>query len=188
MFATHAFLLVVATVVFAAPPPSRRQLDRDDTALLASVHEQFADVGTEKFFENLFTLVHTLARHDAPFETRDFEHLLTADVRYVSHDRGECDGLAQVVGCLVVEQVTAETERKEAGSVEYQLSEVIQGGAQVVRLLEVRHPRVASARIERRLDVYFLHLRHDEVDGVARAWLIEHLPTVVAPLRLGMRT
>lgn len=162
--------------------------DRDDIIALTSVNEQFAEAGVEKLFENLFSLVHTVARRESEFTADAFAHLLTPNVRYVYHGRGVCEGITQVIGCLVAEQENAEEERRSAGTVEYQLSEVIQGGAQAIRLLEIRHPRTLDGRTvgepERRLDVFFIHVRHSMETGETHAWLIEHIPTVVQPNRL----
>jgi len=101
-------------------------------------------------------------------------------VRYLSQGRGECEEMLQVMECLLDEQTQRNRMRGAALGVQYEVSQVRQGGTEVVRLLEIH--RTDGQELRRLLDVYFLHTRTS--DG--KIWLLEKLPTVVAPLRLGI--
>ena len=168
-------LLAILVAVCAATA-----LDRDDAHVLRSINEAYEGASR---WENLFALMRDSARHgiDDDGSTMDeWRHLLAPDVRYASHGHGECQHLEQVVRCLVSEQEVRDRHRRGARNVQYEVSQVRQGATEVVRVLEVH--QTDGAELRRQLDVYFMHVRSD--DG--RIWLLEKLPTVAAPIRLGI--
>lgn len=168
-------LLFVLCLVVVATTNTLDMSEREDVHVLRSANEAFRDASR---WENLFALIRDATRYQASEGNDDeWAHLLARNVRYASHGHGDCIGLQQVIECLVSEQHSRERQRTEAGSVEFQAAVVRQGGVEVVRLLEVH--RMDDEDLRRQLDVYFLHIRN------GRIWLLEKLPTVRDPIRLG---
>lgn len=171
-------VIVVAVVLAVGLVRGELPLERDDMHVLRSINEAYADASQ---WENLFALMRDSARHDIDQSLVDeWSHLLADDVRYASQGHGECTRLEQVVRCLASEQGVRDKQRREARSVQYEVAQVRQGGTEVVRVLEVH--RTNGNDLRRLLDVYFLHTRTS--DGLI--WLVEKLPTVSAPIRLGI--
>lgn len=167
------YILFLVIVAVALPVE-----ERDDIHVLRSINEAYE--GSSQW-ENLFALMRDTARHDlAGSLDEGWSHLLALDVRYLSHGHGECNQVEQVARCLVSEQEKRDMQRRQARNVQFEVAQVRQGGVEVVRLLEVH--RTDGNDLLRQLDVYFLHTR--ATDG--KIWLIEKLPTVAAPIRLGI--
>lgn len=163
----RALLLLAAAVVLAVAA-----VERDDLFVLQRVHAEF-DGEHDRALELVLTALREVVRADAPLEPAAME-ALAPDVRYVFHGRGECNGRAQTLDCLRAEQRERAGGRRTT-SVSHQTSAVREGQVQVVRDLEIQYDGTGSRRL---LDVYFVHFR-----GAAIVFL-EHMPTVVDPIRL----
>jgi hypothetical protein len=162
-----AVLLLAAAAVAA--------VERDDIFVLRRVHEEFAGEH-DRAFEHLTTVLREAQRSsvDATTDLAPFAALLTDDVRYIFHGRGECNGVAQAVGCLAAEEREHAEQQRMAGtsSAAHQTSVMREGNVQVVRT-------VRAYGNQQWLDVYFVHF------SGAQIALLEHLPTVRDPVRLG---
>ena len=181
-YITMRTLLIFCSALVVLGAVAAQDTTRDDLFVLHQVHEEFADGGERDAWAHVLALVREAERSDVRDVHAEFESLLTADVHYVAHGRGECRGRAQTIECLRnEEQRRAHTPTGGGGGghgTEHHVSAVREGRTHVVRVLQIHRERDGDLR--RLLDVYFVHFA---AGADTRVSFVEHLPTVVEPIR-----
>lgn len=180
-----AYILAFAALFIAVLCQTNSQLT-DDTHPLAQISELYSAEHSGTLFEQLRLLVEEASRRhnalapDSDVRAQHFAGVLAQDVRYVHQGRGVCNGLEQVVTCLLREY---EEENDESPPQRKRTETLAHGALHAVRELTERK---RDSGVVEQLDVWFVRTTQTATSGGNTHPLIkmiERMPSVHNPLK-----